>query len=477
MGINMRRCLWFIASCFVLINYNAAAQTYLQGATIIDGTGGSVVDNGAIMVDQGRLICVGTQQDCKPSANAVIVDVQGRFITPGLVDAHVHFGQTGWLDGRPDGVSAPDIYPYEKIATDAMTNPGRWHQSYLCSGITAVFDVGGPFWTTKLNAAASNNPDAAHVKAAGPLISWAGREQMQLNDEIYSFLPMSSVEESVAGVAKLKAMGAQAVKVWFLAPAAGQRKAMDQRMLAIGTAAKQAGLPLLVHATSLREAKVALKAGAHMLVHSVSDVPVDQEFLDLLIKNNTIYAPTLVVGGGWTRALASVVFNTPAPIDDPNGCVDQATVDIIHQPGLLKDHLPDSLDSQWAYRRLEGVGHELALMEQNLMAVHNAGGTIVTATDAGNPMTLHGPSIYTEMEAMQDAGLTPGQIIVMATRNGARAMQDQGRFGTLEAGKVADLLVLKQDPRKDISAFRTLSHVMRAGVLRQQSELAYRNIQ
>lgn len=477
MGINVRHCFWFMVGCLALINHCAVAQTYLQGATIIDGTGGPVIENGAVIVDQGQLVCVGTQQGCKPADNAVIVDMQGRFITPGLVDAHVHFGQTGWLDGRPDGISAPDIYPYEKTATDAMTNPGRWQQSYLCSGITAVFDVGGPFWTTELSAAASNNPNAAHVKAAGPLISWAGREQMQLNDEIYSFLPMSSVEESVAGVAKLKAMGAQAVKVWFLAPAASQREAMDQRMLAIGAAAKQAGLPLLVHATSLREAKVALKAGAHMLVHSVSDVPVDQVFLDLLINNNTIYAPTLVVGGGWTRALTSVVFNTPAPIDDPNGCVDQATVDIINQPGLLKRYLPESLNSEWAYRRLEGVGHELALLEQNLMAVYNAGGIIVTATDAGNPMTLHGPSIYSEMEAMQDAGLTPEQIIMMATQNGAKAMHGQDRFGTLEAGKAADLLVLKQDPREDISAFRTLSHVMRAGVLRKQSEFAYRNIQ
>lgn len=467
---------WIAACCLSLMGHGAVAQTYLQGATIIDGTGGPTIEDGAIIVDNGQLACVGTRQQCQPPADSVIVDIEGRFVTPGLVDAHVHFGQTGWLDGRPDGISAPDVYPYEKTANDAKANPGRWQQSYLCSGITAVFDVGGPFWTTELREAADNNPKAAHVKAAGPLISWAGREQMQLNDEIYSFLPMGSVEESEAGVAKLKAMGAQAVKVWYLAPPVNQRDAMDQRMLAIGAAAKKAGLPLLVHATSLREAKVALQAGAHMLVHSVSDVSVDQAFLDLLIENNTIYAPTLVVGGGWTRALTSVVFNAPAPIDDPNGCVDQQTVDNINQPNLFKDHLPESLDNQWAYRRLESAGHELALLERNLMAVHAAGATIATATDAGNPMTLHGPSIYAEMEAMQSAGLTPEQIIVMSTKNGAKAMQDQNRFGTLEAGKAADLLVLKQDPREDISAFRTLSYVMRAGVLRKHSELAYRTV-
>lgn len=475
------RTRWFklklLSAAMALLASGAQAQTYLQGAVIIDGTGGPAIEDGAVLIEDGRLSCVGPASECRAPGNARIVDLQDRFITPGLVDAHVHFGQTGWLDGRPDGISAPDVYPYAKTAQDARDNPGRWQQSYLCSGITAVFDVGGPFWTTDLHEAAESNPDAAHVKAAGPLISWAGREQLQLDDDIYSFLPMGSVEESIAGVEKLKAKGAQAVKVWFLAPPEEQRAAMDQRMLAIGKAAKEAGLPLLVHATSLREAKVALQAGAHMLVHSVSDRPVDQEFLDLLMQNQAIYAPTMVVGSGWSRALASVVFGTPAPIDDPNGCVDQDTVDKINQPGLLQDALSGRLNADWAYRRLESAGQGLALLEQNLMAVHAAGGVIATATDAGNPMTLHGPSIYAEMEAMQAAGLKPVQIIVMSTRNGARAMHGEAEFGTLQPGKVADLLVLKQDPREDVSAFRALSHVMRAGVLRKQSELAYRRVE
>ncbi len=75
---------------------------------------------------------------------------------------------------------------------------------------------------------------------------------------------------------------------------------------------------------------------------------------------------------------------------------------------------------------------------------------------------------------MQAAGIPAADIVLMATRNGARAMGRAGDFGTLEAGRIADLLVLAEDPRTDVRAFRTLTHVMRAGRLHRQADLAQR---
>ena len=75
---------------------------------------------------------------------------------------------------------------------------------------------------------------------------------------------------------------------------------------------------------------------------------------------------------------------------------------------------------------------------------------------------------------MQEAGLPPSEIIVTTTRNGAEAMGRLDDFGTVEPGKIADLIVLTEDPRNDVRAFRSLSHVMRAGVLYRQDELGYR---
>jgi len=315
---------------------------------------------------------------------------------------------------------------------------------------------------------------APHVRAAGPLITHAGRSALDVDDEIYTFLPMSTADEVRASVAKLKAMGSSAVKVWYLAPAAARREELDGRMMEVGAAAKQAGLDLIVHATGLREAKVALRAGAVLLVHSVENQFVDDEFLRLLANNRAIYAPTLVVGRNASRARSSIELGAPHPIDDPGRCVDSNTVAKVNNVEPLRALIPaDRRTAEIAFRRLEAAGSRGAIMAENLRRVQASGGTIVVATDAGNPLTLHGPSIYNEMEAMQAAGLSAADIIVMATRNGARVM-NRNDFGTLETGKLADVLVLAEDPRSDVRAFRSLTHVMRGGRLYRQSDLAQR---
>ena len=453
----------------------AAQTTALTGATLIDGNGGPRIPQAVVVVEGERLRCVGTVSQCPVPQGATRIDVSGRFITPGLIDAHVHFSQTGWIDGRPDGLYAPEIYPYLETSEFNRDHPERWHRSYLCSGITAVFDVGGHPWTSKLPEMAENDPDAVHVRAAGPLITHATRDALMANDELYTFLPMGTPQEVSASVRKLLDMGSTAAKVWYLRPPAARRDELDARLMQVGEEARAAGLDLIVHATSLREAKMALRAGAKLLVHSVEDQPIDDEFIGLLQRNDAVYAPTLVVGGFWTRARGAIALDVPPEIDDPNDCVDPGTRAKLRQTAELRALMPESARSPEAfYRRLERGGTSRAVMNDNLRRVHGAGVTVATATDAGNPLTLHGPSIYNEMEAMQAAGIAARDIVVMSTRNGATAMNRLEDIGTLEAGKMADLLVLAEDPTQDVRAFRSLTHVMRAGVLREQSELAHR---
>ena len=471
----MTRAQIFGLAATLLAGGTAAQTVALTGGTIIDGTGRAAVRNGVIVIQGDRLRCVGTAAQCPVPSGATRVDVTGRYLTPGLVDAHVHFSQTGWVDGRPDGLSAPEIYPYPETARALRANPARWYRSYLCSGITAVFDVGGHPWTTALPAKAELDSLAPHVRAAGPLITHAGRSALNVDDTIYTFLPMGTSAEVQASVARLKGLGSSAVKVWYLAPAASRREEMDARMLEVGAAARAAGLDLIVHSTGLREAKVALRAGAVLLVHSVEDQPIDQEFLDLLARNRATYAPTLVVGRNATRASVSIAVGKSFPVDDPGGCVDSATVAKIANVEPLRPLMPERLRSVDAsFRRLENAGARGAVMAENLRRVHAAGGVVATATDAGNPLTLHGPSIFDEMETMQAAGISAADVVVMSTRNGARAMRRDGDFGTLEAGKLADLLVLAEDPVADVRAFRSRTHVMRGGKLYTQQALAVR---
>jgi imidazolonepropionase-like amidohydrolase len=450
----------------------------LVGATVVDGNGGDPILNAVVLIRGDRIQCVGSAADCPVPAGADRMDLDGRYITPGLVDAHVHFSQTGWVDGRPDGLTAPDYYPYAETSRANRDNPERWAQSYLCTGITAVYDVGGHPWTTQLPGAFEDRDDATHVRAAGPLVSHGGRGALQVDDEMYTFLPMDTDAEAVAGVERVAAMGATALKVWYLRVPPDRIDELDPRLVLIGETARANGMDLIVHATGLREAKAALRAGAKLLVHSVQDQIVDDEFIRLAREAETIYSPTLVVGENWSRAMISIVLDTPQTLDDPNGCVDPNTVAKVNDTATLQQFLPERNRGsvEYALRRMRGTGRTQAVMAENLRRLHEAGIPVATATDAGNPLTLHGPSMYNEMESMQAAGISADEIVVMSTRNGADAMNRLDDFGTVEAGKIADLLILTEDPTADVRAFRSLTHVIRKGTVHDQEDLRVRPV-
>jgi imidazolonepropionase-like amidohydrolase len=469
-----------LTAALVALASPAIAAEALVGATVIDGTG-RAIENGVVVVEGERIACIGTRAQCPVPAGANLRDLTGQFVTPGLVDAHAHFAQTGWLDGRPDVLEDKAVYPYEATVAALRADPARWHRSYLCTGVTAVFDVGGAPWTvTGAQATDTARPDRAHVRAAGSLITHAGRNeafaQGSLADQP-TFMPMESAAQIRADVARLKALGAAAIKVWYLAPPPSEAARLDALMLEVGAAARAADLPLIVHATALAEAKTALRAGAAMLVHSVESDPVDAEFLELLRANDAAYAPTLTVGRNWVAALFSVASGEAAAVDDPNRCVDEAILARVADPSALRPAM-----AKWGAggsvtrmaAQFERTGRESYLMAANLRAVAAAGGRIVLATDAGNPLTMHGPSVLAELEAMEAAGMPSEAVIRAATIEAARAMGMAGDIGSLEPGKWADLLVLDRDPRQGVAAFRALAFVMRAGVMKSQKDLQVR---
>jgi len=211
----------------------------------------------------------------------------------------------------------------------------------------------------------------------------------------------------------------------------------------------------------------ALRAGARMLVHSVDDAEVDDEFLALAKKNGTVYCPTLTVLDGYVRLNRWVLDGKPPAVDDPNGCVDAETRAKIAS-------VPPSPGAEAAAKLQRFEGYSAAAsktMAANLRKISAAGIPVAMGTDAGNPLTLHGPSVYAEMEAMQAAGMTPMDVIVAASRGGARAMGVEKEAGTLERGKAADLIVVGGDPTKDVANLRKLRYVVRAGMIHPIEEL------
>jgi imidazolonepropionase-like amidohydrolase len=437
----------------------------LVGATLVDGTGAPRGRDAVVLIRDGRIECAGPRAACPVPAGVDTTDVAGLWLTPGLVDAHVHFSQTGWADGRPDSIDVRDRHPYDQTIADLARHPERFGRTYLCSGVTSVFDVGGYAWTLGLPAWAEPDLEVPRIAAAGPLLSTIDH-WLNLPAE-RQFVVLTDADAARAGVRYLAARGAAAVKVWYIVDQDHPVEKSAAAVHAAGEEARAHNLPLIVHATGLDEAKEALRAGAKLLVHSVGDKPVDDEFLALAKKNGAMYCPTLTVFRGYYRMYTGAVQHQAPAIDDPNGCVDPLTRARVAETAQLASPVPADRMQRLEARVTDGE----RIAAANLKRVLDAGIPIAMGTDAGNPLTLHGPSVYAEMEAMQAAGLTPMQVLTASTRGGATAMGRAKDFGTVEKGKLADLLIVGADPTADIANLRKVRYVVRGGALRSLGEL------
>jgi len=436
----------------------------IVGATLVDGTGRAPVADSVVVLRNGKIDCAGTRAQCPVPSGVEVTDAHGLWLTPGLIDAHVHFSQTGWADGRPDALDVRGAHPYEKVEADLRAHPERFLHTDLCAGVTAVFDVGGYPWTLDLPARTENDTRVPHVVAAGPLLStvdfW-----LNLPGE-RQFIYLKDEAAARDGVHYLKSAGAAAVKAWFIVQPGSDFDAMARAVAAAGEEARAVGLPLLVHATGLRQAKAALRAGAKLLVHSVDDQPVDAEFLRLARESGAIYCPTLTVLDGYRRLFDAALAGQAPASDDPNGCVDAATRAAVLETGRYAAGVP----AGWAKAGPRFADRD-AVMAENLRRVRDAGIPIAMGTDAGNPLTLHGVAVYAEMERMQADGMTPMEVVEASTRIAARALGREKELGTVEVGKTADLLLLAGDPTTDVANLRSLRFVVRGGELRPVTEL------
>jgi len=192
-------------------------------------------------------------------------------------------------------------------------------------------------------------------------------------------------------------------------------------------------------------------------VHSVEDEPVDDEFLALMKRNHALYCPTLFVELGYKYAFS----NTWKPTEAEERLADP---EILASMGDRARIPPDKIPER--VRKAMANPPAIALspvMAANLMKVWNAGIPVAMGTDAGNVGTLHGPSVFREMALMQQAGLTPLQVLRSATVNGARAMRMEDDIGMVVPGRLADLVILDADPLADVANLARVREVVKDG--------------
>lgn len=440
------------------------AELAIRGATLIDGTGTDPVAGANVVINGGRITCAGPPSECPIAGAAEVIDGRDRWVTPGLIDAHVHFSQTGYIDARPLTVGRPVDERYEETIDRLREQPERVFRAMLCSGITSVADVGGYTWTVELARRAGTDSLAPRVAAAGPLLTFI-RYPLEYRGEAQMVLLEDSATVR-AQVERLARLEPDFIKLWYIVDPRRGVDSATARSLAevVAREVHDRGLRLAVHATGLWEATHALEIGAEVLVHGVFDDPVDDRFLEAARERSVIYTPTIAVLQGYTYMANGVFTRDRYDLS----CADPAVVERWERWEAERQGL-DRPAALAAVR--ETIRARQPLVLENLRRVHDAGVTVALGTDSGNPMTLHGAAILQELRLMQEAGLTPMEVITSATRNGARLLGREAELGTLEPGKLADLLVLEADPLSDLSAFNRIEWVVRGGHPYRRAEL------
>jgi len=226
-------------------------------------------------------------------------------------------------------------------------------------------------------------------------------------------------------------------------------------------------LRVAVHATELEAARNSVEEGADLLVHSVTDKPVDAAFVKLLQDRHTILTPTLVVFERYGRVFAHQLELTPEEKKWGNPEV-IASLDVTRIPA---DKMPDRIKTALAdpNKVLARIKETYDVALKNLKTLKDAGITIAAGTDAGNIGTIHGPALFREFQLMKEAGLTPMQILQCTTANAAKAFGGEtgAHIGSLENGNYADLVILNSNPLDDIAHASDIDTVIKNGTVYQ----------
>lgn len=405
----------------------------LKNFVLIDGTGRPPQEQNILVIQNGQIAYVGEKEGWTvlSEGSTTELDLGGRYVLPGLIDCHVHLAGEGTPDGRLRGDMG--------WATLLML---KHAQNSLAAGITTIRDVGGRHGLefAVRRAIECGMWAGPRMQLAGKLLSItsAGTEYyegMYREADGQDEVRKAAREQLKAGADLIKVLATGAILTPGEMPGAVQY-GLDELRVAVEEAGK-VGKVVAAHAHGIQGIRNSVAAGVRTVEHGTY-LYQDEHVMEIMAEQEIFLVPTLKAG-----------FD------------------------VLMGERPDT--PNWITEKLK------VAQEHALLSVHRAlkaGVPIAMGTDAATPYNLHGENAM-ELHWMTEAGLSPMQAIVAATRNAARALGWDSWLGTLEPGKVADLIVVTGNPLDDIRIVadrRNITLVIKDGqvVARQQPIDAYR---
>jgi imidazolonepropionase-like amidohydrolase len=401
------------------------------GAVLIDGNGGPPITDSVVVVSGSRIRSAGSRANVPIPAEADKINGSGKFLTPGLIDAHVHLGTRGG-----PGFQASD-YTRERIEKNL--------NAYLYFGVTTVRSMGtdrdAGFAVRK--AERDGTLLTARLFTAGRGFTAPGGHPSQEVGDIVR--QTDDPENARRQVAELAAQQVDCIKMWVDDHHGKQPKIKPAVIDAILEEARKYNIPVTAHIATLADTEFLVNSGAAGFLHMVRDTEdIDQAFLAKLRALKLPFAPTLV-----RQELGWLYAQHPERLDDPDVArtIEPDIVEAVKKATRGKQ--PDTI-ARDEYAR--------AMRNTRRMAV--AGVPIGVGSDGGSAIDFPGLMTHRELELLVEAGLSPVDVITAATRNGALALRKLDDLGTIEAGKRADLLLLSANPLEDVRNFRKIDQLM-----------------
>lgn len=404
-----------ILAAALLLAVRASAQVIvLTRATVIDGTGAGQQQDVTIVMENGRIRDIGPSSKIPTPAGATVVEVTGKFIVPGIINAHGHVG--------------------------AKTEPQL--RQYALYGVTTATSM-------------QTDPDeVVQVREAQKRGELRGARVSTVK---YRFAPdpeVTTPEQARAKVDQTVAAGADYIKVWVDGGFGTRAKLTSEFCAAVLEQARKHGKLTFGHAYELSDAKMLVERGLNVLGHNVRDREVDSDFIAMLKQRNVTLIPTLI-----RDEFLFAYGDAPAWIDDP---FFQKFVPP-ERLAVLKTKIRAE-QAKHPQRALIKAGFEMNKI--NLKRLSDGGVRIAFGTDSGGAADrffIQGYSEHREMELMVQSGLTPMQVIQSFSKNASEALGIDKEFGTLAKGKAADLLVLEKNPLENITNMRTIQAIYLGG--------------
>ena len=388
------------------------------GMTLLDGTGRPPVANAVIVVNGQRIAAVGPGPSTRIPDGAERIDLSGRVVIPGLVNAHGHVGSTVGLSSAPEG------YTEENLR--------RQLGLYARYGVTTVVSLGDDreagFRLRDENELATLNRSRLYV--AGPVITAKTPEEAR---------------SAVDAAADLKP---DWIKIRVDDNLGTTEKMRPEVYRAVIARAHERKLRVAAHLFYLADAKDLLRAGADYLAHSVRDAEVDDELIGLMKARNVCLCPTLM------REVSTFVYESrPAFFDDPffRTEADPKVIAALEDPSRMAGVAKNA--SAQRYKKA------LDVARTNVKRLHDAGIRLAAGTDTGPPARFQGYFEHLELEEMTRSGLTPAQVLISATSGAASCVGLSDRLGTLQPDRLADFIVLARNPLEDIKNTRSIESV------------------